>query len=64
MIGLSVLHVVISWWFNEWFVYGKPNWMDENFFGLDGRRAWDGGCFGLISLGGPDARRHAGVRSW
>ena len=49
MIGLSVLHIVISWWFNEFFVYGKPTWMDEYFFGLEGRRAWDGGCFGLIS---------------
>lgn len=52
MIGLSVLHVAISWWFNYWFVYGKPNWMDPYFAGLQ-RRAWDGGCFGLISWGVP-----------
>ncbi|MBL8848945.1 MAG: hypothetical protein JNG89_04645 [Planctomycetaceae bacterium] len=52
MIGLSVLHVAISWWFNYWFVYGKPNWMDPYFAGLT-RRAWDGGCFGLISWGVP-----------
>jgi predicted acyltransferase len=53
MIGFSVLHVVISYYFNFWFVYGKPNWMDTNVFGLEGRRAWDGGCFGLISWGVP-----------
>jgi hypothetical protein len=53
MIGFSVLHVVISYGFNYWFVYGKPNWIDTHVFGLEGRRAWDGGCFGLISWGVP-----------
>lgn len=53
MIGFSVLHVLISYWFNYWFVNGKPNWMDTNVFGLEGSRAWDGGCFGLISWGVP-----------
>ena len=47
MIGFSALHVAISWWFNYWFVYGKPTWFDAIFFGLEGRSAWDGGCFGL-----------------
>jgi len=53
LIGFSVLHVAISYWFNYWFVYGKPTWMDQYFFGLVGRRAWDGGCFGLISWSVP-----------
>ncbi len=45
---LGITHVVISWSFNYWFVYGQPNWM-EGVWGLEGRRAWDGGFFGLIS---------------
>lgn len=53
MIGFSLLHVAISGWFNFWFVYGKPVWMDDVFFGLIGRRAWDGGCFGIISWSVP-----------
>lgn len=53
LLGFCVLHVVISWWFNYWFVYGKPNWMDTMVFGLEGKRAWDGGCFGLISWSVP-----------
>lgn len=52
MIALSVLHVAISYWFNYWFVNGKPTWMDAYFAGLE-RRAWDGGCFGLISWAVP-----------
>lgn len=46
--GLAVLHTISSWSFNEEFVYGKPNWMD-NYFGAAGKRAWDGGFFGLMS---------------
>lgn len=49
LVAFAGLHVAISGWFNYWFVYGKPTWMDQVFFGLEGRRAWDGGCFGLIS---------------
>jgi predicted acyltransferase len=45
---LSLLHVVISWSFNYDFVYGKPNWMDA-YFGGAGKRAWDGGFFGIIA---------------
>jgi hypothetical protein len=45
---LSLTHVAISWWFNYWFVYGQPTWMDA-YWGLEGKRAWDGGVFGLIS---------------
>lgn len=52
LIGLSALHVLISWWFNYWFVNGKPNWMDAYFAGIQ-KRAWDGGCFGLISWAVP-----------
>ena len=53
LVGFCALHVAISHWFNYWFVYGKPIWMDDVFFGLTGRRAWDGGCFGLISWSVP-----------
>ncbi|MBX3436504.1 MAG: hypothetical protein KF861_03365 [Planctomycetaceae bacterium] len=45
---LSVTHVGISWWFNYDFVYGLPTWMDA-YWGIEDKRAWDGGCFGLIS---------------
>jgi predicted acyltransferase len=45
---LSLLHVMISWSFNYDFVYGKPNWMDA-YFGGAGKRAWDGGFFGIIA---------------
>ena len=45
---LSVFHFVISWSFNYDFVYGKPNWMDS-YFGGAGKRAWDGGFFGIIA---------------
>ncbi len=47
-VGCSVGHILISASFNYWFVYGQPNWM-EGVWGLEGRRAWDGGFFGLIS---------------
>ncbi len=47
-IGLSISHIALSSWFNYWFVYGQPNWFDE-LLGTTGRRAWDGGCFGIIS---------------
>lgn len=53
LVGFCVLHVAISHWFNYWFVYGKPNLMDDMVFGITGRRAWDGGCFGLISWSVP-----------
>jgi len=45
---LSLGHIVLSWLFNYWFVYGQPNFVDE-WLGTSGRRAWDGGCFGLLS---------------
>ncbi|MCA9158023.1 MAG: DUF1624 domain-containing protein [Planctomycetales bacterium] len=47
-IGLGVLHVLLSWWFNYDFVYGRPNWLDD-LLGTSGKRAWDGGFFGLLA---------------
>ena len=44
----AAIHVVISQSFNFFFVYGKPNWMDERIWGLTGEGAWDGGFFGTI----------------
>jgi predicted acyltransferase len=44
----AVVHVLISHWFNFFFVYGKPNRLDE-LLGLTGSTAWDGGCFGIIA---------------
>lgn len=44
----AILHTVLSWWFNYDFVYGLENWMDP-YWGTVGKRAWDGGFFGLIS---------------
>ncbi len=48
LLGFAVLHAFLSWSFNYEFVYGRPNWMDA-YFGAAGKRAWDGGFFGLIS---------------
>ena len=43
----AVVHLAISYWFNFFFVYGKPNWLDK-ILGLTGEGAWDGGFFGPI----------------
>ncbi len=48
LIGLMVGHVVISYYFNWNFVHGKPNFLDD-FLGIKGQSAWDGGIFGLMS---------------
>ena len=45
--SFALVHLVISYWFNFFFVYGKPNWMDD-LWGLKGQSAWDGGFFGVI----------------
>ena len=34
------------------FVYGKPNWMDD-LWGLQGKSAWDGGFFGVLGWAVP-----------
>jgi len=46
-IAFALVHLAISQWFNFFFVYGKPNWMDD-LWGLKGQSAWDGGIFGVI----------------
>jgi predicted acyltransferase len=46
-LACAAVHLVISHWFNFSFVYGKPNWMDD-FVGLRGQSAWDGGFFGVL----------------
>ena len=46
-IALAGVHLIISHWFNFFFVYGKPNWMDD-LWGLKNQSAWDGGFFGVI----------------
>jgi predicted acyltransferase len=46
-IACAAVHLVISQSFNFFFVYGKPNWMDD-LIGLNGQSAWDGGFFGVI----------------
>ena len=51
-IALAGVHLVISQWFNFFFVYGKPNWMDD-LWGLKGQSAWDGGFFGVIGWAVP-----------
>lgn len=48
LLGLGVLHLLLSGWFNWDFVYGRPNWLDD-LLGTQGKRAWDGGFFGLIA---------------
>jgi predicted acyltransferase len=51
-IALAGVHLIISQWFNFFFVYGKPNWMDD-LWGLKGQSAWDGGFFGVIGWAVP-----------
>ena len=46
-IACAAVHLFISQSFNFFFVYGKPNWMDD-LWGLTGHGAWDGGCFGVL----------------
>jgi predicted acyltransferase len=46
-LGCAAVHLAISHWFNFSFVYGKPNWMDD-YVGLRGQSAWDGGFFGVL----------------
>jgi predicted acyltransferase len=46
--GLGAIHAALCWSFNYDFVYGRPNWMDAA-FGGGGKRAWDGGLFGLLA---------------
>lgn len=46
-IGCAAVHLVLSYWFNFAFVYGTPNGLDE-WLGLTGKSAWDGGFFGPI----------------
>ena len=47
LFGVSALHVLLSHLFNYDFVYGEPNGLDT-LLGTEGRRAWDGGTFGLL----------------
>jgi predicted acyltransferase len=47
LIACATVHLVISYSFNFFFVYGKPNWLDS-LLGLTGEGAWDGGFFGPI----------------
>jgi predicted acyltransferase len=47
LVTLAGVHLVISYFFNFFFVYGKPNWLDR-LLGLTGESAWDGGFFGPI----------------
>jgi predicted acyltransferase len=46
-IACAGIHLLISHWFNFFFVYGKPNWMDD-YWGVAGKSAWDGGFFGVV----------------
>lgn len=47
-VALGLLHALLCWSFNYDFVYGLPNWMD-GYWGAAGKRAWDGGFFGLLA---------------
>jgi hypothetical protein len=51
-IACAGVHLLISQWFNFFFVYGKPNWMDD-LWGLSGESAWDGGFFGVLGWAVP-----------
>jgi hypothetical protein len=47
MVAFLSTHVVLSYFFNYEFVYGRPNWLDQ-YWGAAGTRAWDGGFFGPL----------------
>jgi hypothetical protein len=47
LVACAIIHLGISYAFNFFFVYGKPNWLDS-LLGLTGESAWDGGFFGPI----------------
>ncbi len=47
-LAMGGLHFVLCCWFNYQFVYGKPNGLDQ-LLGTTGKRAWDGGFFGLLA---------------
>lgn len=47
-----VVHIGLSYVFNFHFVYGQPNVLDA-YWGAAGKRAWDGGFFGLIAWSVP-----------
>lgn len=48
LVAMATAHLCLSWWFNWNFVYGLPNGLDD-WLGTSGKRAWDGGLFGLLS---------------
>jgi len=52
LVACLTVHLLISHWFNFFFVYGKPNWMDD-LWGLPGKTAWDGGFFGIMAWAVP-----------
>jgi predicted acyltransferase len=52
IVGLLVLHLLLSYSFNYEFVYARQNWMSD-FWGAAGIRAWDGGFFGLLAWSVP-----------
>ncbi len=51
-LGLGLIHVVITYLFNWKFVNGLPNVLDS-YWGAAGKRAWDGGFFGLVAWAQP-----------
>lgn len=48
LLGCVVAHVLLSYAFNYAFVTGEPNFV-SNFWGVESRRCFDGGPFGIIS---------------
>jgi predicted acyltransferase len=52
LVALLVLYTWICHSFQFFFVYGKPNWMDD-LWGFTGKTAWDGGFFGVMAWSVP-----------
>jgi hypothetical protein len=50
LVGLCVLHVVISDQFYFNFMWGRPNWLDQ-YWGAAGERGLDGGPLGCVAWG-------------
>lgn len=51
LLAFGIIHFGLCVAFNYDFVYGRTNWLDSILVLVEKKRAWDGGCFGLLAWG-------------